>query len=95
MKNSKVTIKSLSECSTPFDSEKCGTLIQNLYAAIACPANDFRNLDFSIIKHNHHKAIIMINYEFPSDYLKFKEYFYRYYADKFTWRENVFNFRTT
>ena len=87
MKNTKVIIESLSECRTPSDSEKCGTLIKNLYAAIACPANDFGGLGFSVIKHNHHKAIIMVHYVSVSDYLEFKEYFYRYYADKFTWRD--------
>lgn len=88
MKTIKVTIKSLSERSTPNESEKCGTLIKNLYSAIAYSANDFGGLDFSVIKHNHHKAIIMVHYDFVSNYLEFKEYFYRYYADKFTWREN-------
>ena len=87
MKNTKVIIKSLSEYSTPPDGEKCGALIKNLYAAIACPANNFCGLDFSVIKHNHHKAIIVAHYEFVSDYIEFKEYFYRYYADKFNWRE--------
>lgn len=87
MKTTKVTIKSLSESSTPNESEKCGTLIKNLYAAIACPANEFGNLKFSVIKHNHHKATIIVCYEFSSDYFAFEEYFYRYYADKFTWRE--------
>ena len=88
MKNVKVTIKSLSESSTPIESEKCGTLIKNLYAAIACPANNFGGLDFSVIKHNHHKATIIVHYDSIPNYLAFKEYFYRYYADKFTWREN-------
>lgn len=87
MKTTKVTIKSLSGLITPFDSEKCGTLIKNLYAAIACSANNFGGLDFSVIKHNHHKVIITVHYESISNYLQFKEYFYRYYADKFTWRE--------
>ena len=87
MKNTKVTIESLSECSTPFDSEKCGTLIKKLYDAIACPANEFGNLKFFVIKHNHHKATITVCYDSSSDYFAFKEYFYRYYADKFTWRD--------
>ena len=87
MKTTRVIIKSLSELNTPFDSEKCGTLIKNLYAAIARPANNFGGLDFSVIKHNHHKAKIMVHYESIANYLAFKEYFYRYYADKFTWRD--------
>lgn len=87
MKNTKVIINSLSEWSEPHDSERCGTLIKNLYAAIACSTNNFGNLEFSVIKHNHHKAVIMVHYELVSDYIGFKEYFYRYYADKFAWRE--------
>ena len=86
MYNKKVIIKSLSEFITPCDSEKCGTLIKNLYAALECPANDWNGLNFSVVKHNHHKAVIIIYYESVSDYVKFKEYFCRFYADKFTWR---------
>ena len=89
MKNTKVIIKSLTpyKCTEPRDSEKCGTLIQDLYSAIACSVNNFGVLDFSVIKHDHRKAVIVVHYEFVSDYIKFKEYFYRYYADKFNWRE--------
>lgn len=89
MKNTKVIIKSLTQYqyTEPYDNEKCGALIKNLYAAIARHADSFGDLNFSVIKHDHRKAIIMVHYEFVSDYIKFKEYFYRYYADKFNWRE--------
>ena len=89
MKNTKVIIKSLTQYkhTEPHDSEKCGTLIKNLYAALTCPANNWDHLDFSVVKHNHHKAVIVIHYEYVSDYIEFREYFYRFYADKFTWRE--------
>lgn len=89
MKNTKVIIKSLTQYTytDPLDSEKCGTLIRKLYEVIRCPTNNFGGLYFSVIEHDHRTAVIMIHYEFVSDYIKFKEYFYRYYADKFTWRE--------
>ena len=89
MTNTKVIIKSLTQYkhSDPLDGEKCGTLIKNLYAALNCSANDFGGLNFSVIKHDHRNAVIMVHYEFVSDYIEFKEYFYRHYADKFNWRE--------
>ena len=89
MKSTKVIIKSLTQYkhTDPYDSEKCGTLIKNLYAALNCPANDWNGLTFSVIKHDHRNAAIMVHYESVADYVEFREYFYRYYADKFNWRE--------
>lgn len=89
MKSTKVIIKSLTQYKhcEPLDDEKCGTLIKKLYTALNCAANNFGGLDFAVIKHNHRNAVITVYYEFVSDYIEFREYFYRYYADKFTWRE--------
>ena len=82
----KVTIKSLSEYSTPLENEKCGTLIKALYEAIACSANNFGSLTMSVVKHNHHKAVIKFACDNVEEFVAIKHYFYRRYADKFTWK---------
>lgn len=82
----KVVIKSLSEYSTPLYSEKCGTLIKNLYAALECPENNFGSLTMSVVKHNHHKAVIKFACDKAEEFVAVKQYFYRYYADTFTWK---------
>lgn len=84
----KVTIKSLTEFkyTTPYDSDKCGTLIQNLYAVIARPDSGFGSLKMSVVKHNHRKAVIKFSCDNPEDFIALREYFYRYYANNFTWK---------
>ena len=82
----KVVIKSLSEYSTPLYNEKCGTLIRELYKAIECPANGFGNLTMSVVKHNHHKAVIKFACDNAEEFVAMKKYFYRYYADRFAWK---------
>ena len=82
----KVVIKSLSEYSTPLYAEKCGTLIRELYAAIACPSNNFDSLTMSVVKHDHRKAVIKFACDNAEEFVAIKNYFYRYYADKFTWK---------
>lgn len=83
----KVTIKSLSDMIIPYDREKCGTLIQNLYSIINKSEYGCNNITLNVIKHNHHKAIILVSFIMVTDYLHFKEMFYRLYGDNFTWRE--------
>ena len=88
MNNStKVIIKSLSELAEPSREKKCGYLIQCLFEAIARPANGLGNISFNVIKHNHHKAEIQVYYPNVSDFVALKEYFLRYYAENFNWRE--------
>ena len=82
----KVVIKSLSHLCEPFDSQKCGTHIQNFYAALENQPNKFNSLKMSVVRHNHHKAVIKFSCDNPEDFVAIKEYFYRYYADKFTWK---------
>lgn len=84
----KVTIKSLTQYkyTEPHDCEKCGTLIKRLYEAIACPSNNFGSLTMSVVKHDHRKAVIKFACDNAEEFVAIKQYFYRYYADKFTWK---------
>ena len=82
----KVVIKSLSEYSTPRDDEKCGTLIEKLYNAINNPYTGIKNIKMSVVKHNHHKAVIKFSCDDVEDFIALKEYFYRNYANSFSWR---------
>lgn len=87
MNHTKIVLKSLSGFREPHDNEKCGHLIQNLYAAINTYNSDFKNIEIRVVRHNHHKAVVVVYYPNVEDFVNFKTYFYRYYADKFTWRE--------
>lgn len=80
----KVVIKSLYEYGTPHESEACGTLIKKLYAEIA--SNNFGSLTMSVVKHNHRKAVIKFACDSAEEFVAMKQYFYRYYADKFSWK---------
>lgn len=82
----KVVIKSLSEYSTPRDYEKCGTLIGNLYNAINDLYTGIKNIKMFVVKHNHHKAVIKFSCNEVEDFIALKEYFYRKYADSFSWK---------
>ena len=84
----KVIIKSLTQYkyTEPHDCEKCGTLIKRLYEAIACPSNNFDSPTMSVVKHDHHKAVIKFACDNAEEFVAIKQYFYRYYADKFTWK---------
>lgn len=81
----KVTVKSLSV--TPWDNEKCGTLIQNLYAIINKSEYCCGDIQLTVLKHNNHKATMLVSFSTMTDYLRFKETFYRLYASSFIWRE--------
>ena len=83
----KVTIKSLSDQIIPYNREKCGTLIQNLYSIINKSEYGCNNISLNVLKHDHHKATILVSFITMTDYLHFKEIFYRLYADSFMWRE--------
>lgn len=82
----KVVIKSLSEYSVPCSNERCGTLIEKLYGAIDNPHTGIKNIKMAVVKHNHHKAVIKFSCDDPEDFVALKQYFYRYYADSFTWK---------
>ena len=82
----KVVIKSLSEYSVPCSDERCGTLIEKLYSAIDNPRTDIKNIRMAVVKHNHHKAVIKFSCDDPEDFILLKQYFYRYYANSFTWK---------
>ena len=82
----KVVIKSLSEYSTPRDDEKCGTLIGKLYNVINNPHTGIKNIKMSVVKHNHHKAVIKFSCDEVEDFIALKEYFYRNYANSFSWK---------
>lgn len=82
----KVVIKSLSEYSTPRDDEKCGALIGKLYNAINNPFTGIKNIKMFVVKHNHHKAVIKFSCDDVEDFIALKEYFYRNYANSFSWK---------
>ena len=82
----KVVIKSLSEYSVPSSDERCGTLIEKLYGAINNPLTGIKNIRMVVVKHNHHKAVIKFSCDDPEDFILLKQYFYRYYANSFTWK---------
>ena len=86
MNETKVVLKSLSSLSEPRDAEKCGYLIQSLYDAVHSTNSNFKNVDIRVVRHNHHRAVIVVYYLRMEDFIHFEEYFYRYYADRFTWR---------
>lgn len=88
MYHGKVVIKSLSTFSYPINTERCGYLIQNFYEAINRKPAEFGSLKMVVVKHDHHKAVLRFSCEYVSDFIAFKDYFYRYYADRFIWREN-------
>ena len=89
MNETKIVLKSLSRLREPVNAEKCGHLIQSLYDAVhtANTTSNFKNVDIRVVRHNHHKAVIVVYYLHMEDFVNFKDYFYRYYADRFTWRE--------
>ena len=89
MNETKIVLKSLSSLCEPRDTEKCGYLIQSLYDAVhtANVTSNLKNIDIRVVRHNHHRAVIVVYYLRIEDFINFKNYFYRYYADRFTWRE--------
>ena len=87
METIKVTIKSLSDQIVPYDREKCGTLIQELYTITNKKDYACNNITLNVLKHDNHKAIILVSFLTMTDYLHFKEIFYRLYANNFTWKE--------
>ena len=87
MNETRIVLKSLSRFGEPRDNEKCGHLIQNLYAAIDTYKSDLKNIKIRVVRHNHHKAVVVVYYPNVEDFVNFKTFFYRYYADRFTWRE--------
>ena len=86
MNETRIVLKSLSRLREPINTEKCGHLIQNLYDAVNTTNYSFKNVDIRVIRHNHHRAVIVVYYLHVEDFINFKTYFYRYYADRFTWR---------
>ena len=44
--------------------------------------DSFKNIDIRVVRHNHHRAVIVVYYLHMEDFVHFKEYFYRYYADE-------------
>ena len=87
MNTIKVTIKSLSDRIAPCDKEKCGTLIQGLYNVINSNGYACNNITLNVLKHDNHTATILVSFLTMTDYLHFKEIFYRLYANNFTWKE--------
>lgn len=88
MYHGKVVIRSLTTSFPPNNMERCGYLIQNFYEAINRKPSEFGSLKMVVVKHNHYKAVLRFSCEDVYDLIAFKEYFYRYYADRFTWRGN-------
>ena len=86
MYHGKVIIKSLTTSFPPKDTEKCGYIVQNFYDVLAKRPADFSSLKMVVVKHNHYKAVLRFSCEDINDFVAFRDYFYRYYADRFTWR---------
>ena len=83
----KVVIKSLSTFFEPRTDERCGTLIQALQQIINNSNSGIKNIKMAVVKHDHHKAVIKFSCDNPEDYIALKEYFYRFYACSFSWRD--------
>ena len=88
MYHGKVIIRSLTTSFPPNDMESCGYIIQNFYNAISQKPAEFGSLKMVVVKHNHYKAVLRFSCEDVNDFIAFREYFYRDYADRFTWKGN-------
>ena len=88
MYHGKVIIRSLTTKHPPCRDEQCGYIVQSLYALLEKKPNDYGSLKMVVVKHGLYKAVLRFSCEDVSDFIAFREYFYRYYADRFTWRGN-------
>lgn len=88
MYHGKVIIRSLTTKHPPCRDEQCGYIVQNLYALLEKKPNDYGSLKMVVVKHGLYKAVLRFSCEYVTDFVNFKDDFYRYYADRFTWRGN-------
>ena len=88
MYHGKVIIRSLTTKYPPCRDEQCGYIVQNLYALLEKKPNDYGSLKMVVVKHGLYKAVLRFSCEYITDFVNFRDDFYRYYADRFTWRGN-------
>jgi hypothetical protein len=88
MYHGKVVIRSLTTKYPPCRNEQCGYVVQSLCALLDKKPNNYGSLKMVVVKHNLYKAVLRFSCEYVTDFVNFKDDFYRYYADRFTWKGN-------